>query len=74
MKISVNEIICELLIILLVSSNVCAQNLQKKSSSESIIPQSPNVASFSRYGQYPVDLSSGLVGINIPFILLKPVN
>lgn len=60
-----------LFFILLVSNNICAQNDTRKYSAESIIPQTPNVASFARYGQYPVDLSSGLVGINIPIYTIK---
>lgn len=63
--------VCKLLMFFFISSNLYAQNAEKKCSAESITPQSPNVASFSRYGQYPVDLSSGLVKINIPIYTIK---
>ena len=40
-------------------------------SAESVIPQTPDVAGMTRYGQYPVNLSSGLVNINIPLYTIK---
>jgi hypothetical protein len=38
---------------------------------EKVVPQSPEVASLSRYGKYPVNCSSGLVDISIPLYTIK---
>jgi hypothetical protein len=38
---------------------------------EKVVPQSPEVASLSRYGKYPVNYSSGLVDIEISFDVLE---
>lgn len=38
---------------------------------EKVVPQSPEVASLSRYGKYPVNYSSGLVDISIPLYTIK---
>lgn len=36
-----------------------------------IIPPNPEAASLGKYGEYPVDLSSGLVNIDIPLFQIK---
>lgn len=46
-------------------------NLIPRYNTDWILPQAPNVAAFNRYGQYPVDLSSGLVKIEIPIYTIK---
>lgn len=38
---------------------------------DQILPQAPNAAAFSRYGQYPVSLSSGVANIEIPLYTIK---
>ncbi len=39
-----------------------------------IIPPSPNVASYSKYGDIPINLSTGQLGIRIPLYSLKEGN
>lgn len=52
--------------------NIFAQNGSPNSyTAENIIPKSPDVASFTKYGQYPTDLSSGLVKIDIPIYTIE---
>ena len=52
-----------------------SQNLDEfnipRYNTDRILPQAPNAAAFNRYGQYPVDLSSGLVKIDIPLYTIK---
>ncbi|MDR3058422.1 MAG: PKD domain-containing protein [Prevotella sp.] len=38
---------------------------------DKILPQAPNAAAFSRYGQYPVSLSSGVANIAVPLYTIK---
>lgn len=60
---------------LLYSDCAKAQKLESNSipryNTDQIFPQAPNAAAFSRYGQYPVDLSSGLVKIEIPIYTIR---
>jgi hypothetical protein len=35
------------------------------------VPQAPTTAAFTRYGDIPVDLSTGVTAINIPIYTLK---
>lgn len=51
---------------------ILAQNNQKITNPiQSVIIQSPNVSSFSKYGKYPVDLSTGLVKNEMPIYTIK---
>lgn len=48
------------------SAQVKSENGGVRFPSDNMIPPSPNVASLSRFGQYPVDYSTGLPQISIP--------
>lgn len=38
---------------------------------DKIVPQSPDVGKFTKYGEYPVNLTSGLVDVSVPIYTIK---
>lgn len=62
------------LFLLIQTQSILAQNqngLKVTNPIQSVIMQSPNVSSFSKYGKYPVELSTGLVKNEIPIYTIK---
>lgn len=54
-------------LLLIYSVTIQGQNIEDNFT----MPQPPNTASFAKYGQYPVNLSSGLPDIMIPIYTIK---
>ncbi|WP_347052236.1 DUF5977 domain-containing protein [Flavobacterium olei] len=56
-----------LFLILFVSFSECVQAQTENSTPKpDFVPKSPEAAAFLKYGEYPVDLSTGVPGISIP--------
>ncbi len=60
-----------LLAVFYLISTSCLAQIQTKPPSQDIIPQAPTTAAFSRYGDIPIDLSTGVPQIQIPLYTLK---
>lgn len=69
------RILITILLILLALCEIKTQNAGPHEinhySAEKVFPQAPEAAKFTRYGQYPVNLSTGLVDISIPIYTIK---
>ncbi|PIF32653.1 hypothetical protein CLU81_3203 [Flavobacterium sp. 9] len=69
------KIFCFLVIVLITSINGAAQATSDDGfKAPDFTPKSPEAAAFLKYGEYPVDLSTGVPGISIPIYRIKVDN
>ncbi|PIF33169.1 YD repeat-containing protein [Flavobacterium sp. 9] len=66
------KIFCFLIVILLTSIKIVAQTTPVDGfKAPDFTPKSPEASAFLRYGEYPVDLSTGVPGISLPIYTIK---